>query len=63
MVDSTQFDVGQAYPVRVSAENIIGTISVANGTFSIQGMKEGEMEREVEGTTNHVFFNCSPNLQ
>ena len=38
MVDSAQFDVGQAYPVRVSAENIIGTISVANDTFSIQGM-------------------------
>lgn len=36
MIDASQFNVGTTYPVVVSAENIIGNVTVANSSFTIR---------------------------
>ncbi|XP_019852346.1 PREDICTED: hemicentin-2-like [Amphimedon queenslandica] len=36
MIDLSQFNVGTTYPVVVSAENIIGNVTVANSSFTIR---------------------------
>ena len=41
MIDASQFNVGTTYPVVVSAENIIGNVTVANSSFTIRGKREG----------------------